>query len=158
MTEEQIKLVQDSWAKVVPISETAAKLFYGRLFELDPSLKPMFKTDIKEQGKKLMTMIGVAVKGLSNLESIVGAVQDMGKRHAGYGVKDEHYDTVAAALLWTLEKGLEDAFTEEIKAAWVETYTLLATTMKQAAKEDEEEPVAAGGTEGDKVPWQLRTF
>lgn len=153
MTEEQIKLVQDSWAKVVPISETAAELFYGRLFELDPSLRPMFKSSIKEQGKKLMTMISVAVKGLSNLESIVGAVQDMGKRHAGYGVKDEHYDTVAAALLWTLEKGLEDAFTEEVKAAWVETYTLLATTMKDAAKELEP---ASSSTE--KLPWQLKTF
>lgn len=163
MIEEQIKLVQDSWAKVVPISETAAELFYGRLFELDPSLKPMFKTDIKEQGKKLMTMIGVAVKGLTNLESIVGAVQDMGKRHAGYGVKDEHYDTVAAALLWTLEKGLEDAFTEEVKAAWVETYTLLATTMKDAAKEVEPEPVAESdpatqGAPDEKTPWQLKTF
>ncbi|MGB0582703.1 MAG: globin family protein [Limisphaerales bacterium] len=155
MTEEQIKLVQDSWAKVVPISATAAELFYGRLFELGPSLRPMFKTDIKEQGKKLMTMIGVAVKGLSNLESIVGAVQDMGKRHAGYGVKDEHYDTVAAALLWTLEKGLEDGFTEEVKAAWVETYTLLATTMKDAAKEVE---LVAAGESVENVPWQQRTF
>lgn len=156
MTEEQIKLVQDSWAKVVPISTTAAELFYGRLFELDPSLRPMFKTDIKEQGRKLMTMIGVAVKGLSDLDSIVGAVQDMGKRHAGYGVKDEHYDTVATALLWTLEKGLEDAFTDEVKAAWVETYTLLATTMKEAAKEVE--PAPAKATPDANTPWRLKTF
>lgn len=155
MTEEQIQLVQQSWAKVAPISETAAELFYGRLFELDPSLRPMFKTDIKEQGKKLMTMIGVAVNGLTKLDTIVGAVQDMGRRHVGYGVKDEHYDTVAAALLWTLEKGLEDAFTDEVKAAWVETYTLLATTMKEAAKEAEAALASSGG---EDAPWFRKTF
>jgi len=154
MTDKQVKLVQETWAKVVPISETAAELFYGRLFQLDPSLKPLFKGDIKEQGKKLMTMIGVAVKGLTDLDKIVGAVQDMGRRHAGYGVKDEHYDTVAAALLWTLEKGLEDAFTEEVKAAWTDTYVLLATTMKDAAEDGEMVP--AGGEEG--APWYRKTF
>ena len=154
MTEKQIELVQDSWAKVVPISETAAELFYNRLFQLDPALRSLFKGDMKEQGKKLMTMIAVAVKGLSNLEQIVGAVQDMGRRHAGYGVKDEHYDTVGAALLWTLEQGLEDAFTEEVKAAWTETYTLLATTMKDAANGGE--TVSAGGDEN--MPWYRKTF
>lgn len=154
MTEEQIKLVQDSWAKVVPISETAAELFYNRLFELDPSLKPMFKGDMKEQGKKLMTMIGVAVKGLTELDKIVGAVQDMGRRHAGYGVRDEHYDTVAAALLWTLDKGLGDDFTDEVKAAWTETYVLLATTMKDAAKDAETVPAGEGGG----APWYRKTF
>lgn len=133
MTDEQIELVQGTWAQVEPIAETAASLFYGRLFELDPSLKPMFTSDIKEQGKKLMTMIGMAVKGLNNLSAIVGGVKEMGKRHAGYGVKDEHYDTVAAALLWTLEKGLGDAYTPEVEAAWTETYTLLAGAMKEGA-------------------------
>jgi hemoglobin-like flavoprotein len=154
MTEEQIKLVQDSWAKVVPIAETAAELFYGRLFELDPSLKALFKGDMKEQGKKLMTMIGIAVKGLTDLEKIVGAVQDMGRRHAGYGVTDEHYDTVAAALLWTLEKGLGEAFTDDVKAAWTETYVLLATTMKDAAKDVEAVPAGEGGS----LPWYRKTF
>lgn len=136
MTPEQITLVQDSWAKVVPISETAAELFYGKLFELDPEVKPLFKTDIKEQGKKLMQMITVAVNGLTKLEEIVPAVQAMGKRHAAYGVKEEHYDTVATALLWTLEQGLKEAFTPETKEAWTETYTLLAATMKEAAKSE----------------------
>ena len=133
MTEEKIKLVQDSWAKVVPISDQAAELFYGKLFELDPELKPLFKTDIKEQGKKLMQMINTAVNGLTRLDEIVGAVQAMGVRHKGYGVKDEHYATVATALLWTLGQGLGDDFTPEVEAAWVETYTLLSTTMKDAA-------------------------
>lgn len=135
MTPQQIELVQTTWAKVMPISDTAAELFYGRLFELDPTLKPLFKTDIKEQGKKLMQMISVAVNGLTKLEEIVPAVQDLGRRHVGYGVKDEHYDTVGAALLWTLEKGLEDAFTPDVKTAWTETYVTLATVMKEAAAE-----------------------
>jgi len=133
MTPRQKELVQTSWAKVVPIADTAASLFYGRLFELDPSLRPMFSTDIKEQGKKLMTMITVAVKGLDNLATLVPAVQALGKRHGGYGVKDEHYATVAAALLWTLEKGLGDAWNPELRDAWIAVYTILADTMKQAA-------------------------
>lgn len=134
MTEEQIKLVQMTWKQVEPIAKTAAELFYGRLFELDPALRPLFKSNIEEQGRKLMHMIGVAVRGLSKLDEIVPAVQAMGQRHAGYGVKDEHYDTVAAALLWTLEKGLQDAFTPAVKEAWTTAYVLLATTMKDAAR------------------------
>ena len=133
MTPEQKTLVQTSWEKVVPIADTAAGLFYGRLFELDPSLRPMFTSDIKEQGKKLMTMITMAVRGLDNLGALVPAVQALGKRHGGYGVKDEHYNTVATALLWTLEKGLGPDFTPATKEAWVVVYTILADTMKGAA-------------------------
>jgi len=133
ITPEQKVLVQSTWAMVAPISETAAGLFYNRLFEIDPSLRGMFKTDIKEQGKKLMLMIGTAVGGLDRLDQIVPAVQALGKRHVGYGVKDEHYATVAAALLWTLEKGLGEAYTPEVAEAWTVTYTLLADVMKAAA-------------------------
>ena len=135
MTPEDIKLVKESWAKVVPIQETAAELFYGKLFELDPSVKPMFKGDMKEQGRKLMAILNTAVNALDKLDTIVPAIQDMGKRHVDYGVKDEHYDTVGEALIWTLDAGLKDAFTEETKAAWVGVYTLVADTMKAAAAE-----------------------
>jgi len=135
MTPEQIKLVQDSWAKVVPISETAAELFYGKLFELDPSVRAMFKGDMKEQGRKLMAILNTAVNALTKLETIVPAVQDMGRRHVDYGVKDEHYDTVGEALIWTLGEGLKDDFTDETKGAWLAVYTLVATTMKEAAAE-----------------------
>lgn len=135
MTPKKIALVQNSFAQVVPILETAAELFYNKLFELDPSVRPLFSGDMKEQGNKLMTMIGVAVNGLNNLEAIVPAIENLGARHAGYGVKDEHYDTVAAALLWTLATGLGEAFTEEVKEAWTETYLLLAGVMKKAAAE-----------------------
>ena len=137
MNELQIKLVQDSFAMVAPISDDAAAIFYARLFELDPTLKQLFKSDLKEQGRKLMTMLSTAVNGLNNLESLVETVQNLGKRHVNYGVKPEHYDTVAMALLDTLEKGLGNAWTNEVKEAWIEVYTILATTMKQAAYESE---------------------
>jgi len=135
MNPDQITLVQNSWEKVVPISETAATLFYNRLFESDPSLKPLFKGDILEQGRKLMTMITTVVRGLKNLGALVPAVQALGRRHSGYGVKDEHYETVGTSLIWTLERGLGPEFTPETKAAWVTAYTLLADTMKAAAAE-----------------------
>lgn len=133
LTPEQITLVQTSWGKVVPISDTAAELFYGKLFELDPALKPLFKGDMKEQGAKLMAMINTAINGLTNLEAIVPAVQQLGERHVGYGVKAEDYDAVGAALIWTLGQGLGDAFTDDVKQAWINVYTLVATTMKDAS-------------------------
>lgn len=135
MTPEQIKLVQASFALVLPIADTAAALFYGRLFELDPSLKPLFRGDMSEQGRKLMTMIRVVVNGLDRLDQIVPAVQELGRRHARYGIRDEHYDTVGAALLATLHQGLGDVFTPAVAAAWAAAYTLLADTMKAAAAE-----------------------
>jgi hemoglobin-like flavoprotein len=133
MDNEQKALVQQTFAVVLTIEEVAAELFYGRLFELDPSLKPMFKGDIKAQGKKLMATLKVAVLGLDRLDRLLPVVQGLGQRHVGYGVKDEHYDTVATALLWTLEKGLGDAFTPAVKQAWIEVYTVLASVMKEAA-------------------------
>jgi len=133
MTTDQVQLVQSTWDQVLPIKEQAAALFYGRLFELDPSLKPLFTTDITEQGRKLMQMITMAVKGLDPPEKLIPVVEDLGRRHVGYGVVDAHYGTVGAALLWTLEQGLGDAFTPEVKGAWTEVYTVLATTMQRAA-------------------------
>jgi hemoglobin-like flavoprotein len=133
MTPQQITLVQTSWQKVVPIKEKAAELFYGKLFEMDPSLQPMFKGDIVEQGRKLTGMINTVVVKLDQLGDIVPAVQDLGKRHVAYGVKDEHYGVVAGALLWTLGAGLGDAFTDDVREAWTAAYTILAGAMKDAA-------------------------
>ncbi|MCO6412722.1 MAG: hypothetical protein J5I92_08260 [Thiogranum sp.] len=135
MTPEQAALVKTSWAKVVPIADKAAELFYGKLFELDPSLRSMFKGDMAEQGQKLMRMINTAVNGLDRLDAIVPAVQQLGVRHVGYGVTDAHYDTVGTALIWTLGQGLGDAFTEEVQTAWATVYGVLAGTMKSAAAE-----------------------
>ncbi|MEM8607289.1 MAG: globin family protein [Myxococcota bacterium] len=142
LTDQEIAYVQDTWKAVVPISDTAAELFYGRLFELDPSLKPLFSSDMTEQGKKLMQMIGTAVAHLTKLGDVVPAVQALGRRHVGYGVVDAHYDTVGEALLWTLGKGLGDAFTDDVEAAWTKVYVTLATVMKEAAAEA---PAAAVG-------------
>ncbi|HEX4365483.1 MAG TPA: globin family protein [Rhodopila sp.] len=133
MTPENQALVRESFAKVAPIAPQAAALFYDRLFVLDPALKPLFKGDMAEQGRKLMLMIGTAVANLGKLEVIVPAVQDLGRRHTAYGVQPAHYDVVAAALLWTLGQGLGDAFTPPVEAAWTEAYTILATVMKDAA-------------------------
>jgi hemoglobin-like flavoprotein len=133
MTPEQAVLVKNSWALVTPIADKAAELFYGKLFELDPELKSMFKGNMTEQGRKLMTMINTAVNGLDKLEAIVPAVEQLGVRHVAYGVKDKDYDTVGAALLWTLEAGLGDAFSPAVKEAWTITYGVLANTMKSAA-------------------------
>ena len=141
MTPKQIELVQQSWIRVQPIAEAAAALFYQRLFELDPALRTLFKRDPKEQGRLLMQMIGGAVAGLSRLQTILPAVQALGRRHAGYGVTEQHYSTVAEALLWTLEQGLGSAFDTELREAWIEAYTVLATTMQAAA--DSQQAAAA---------------
>ena len=137
MTPEQVTLVKVSWEQVKPISETAAELFYGRLFELDPSLKPLFKTDdMKEQGRKLMATIGVAVSSLERLDEILPTVQALGNKHAHqYNIPDSSYETVGQALLWTLGKGLGDAFTDDTREAWTLTYTTLADVMIAAGKE-----------------------
>lgn len=140
MNDTQVALVQQTWKQVLPIRDVAAKLFYDKLFELDPALKLLFKGDMVEQGRKLMTMIGTAVAGLSRPDELIPAVQALGVRHIGYGVCDEHYDTVAAALLDTLGKGLGEAFTAEVKEAWTAVYLVLAKTMKDAAAQ---QPAAA---------------
>ncbi len=140
MTPNQIKLVQTSFAQVAPMAATAADLFYGRLFEIAPHVRAMFPDDLGEQKKKLMTMLATAVAGLSPLETLMPAVQALGRRHAGYGVKAQHYASVGSALLWTLEKGLGEAFTPAVKDAWATTYIVLSTTMMNAANE---RPMAA---------------
>lgn len=135
MTPEQKDLVQSSFAKVEPIAATAAELFYARLFELDPSLKSLFSGDMEEQGKKLMTMLGTAVRSLNNLDGLVPVVKRLGERHVGYGVETGHYVTVGNALLDTLEKGLGDDFTPDVKEAWTVVYGVLSSTMIAAADE-----------------------
>lgn len=153
MTPEEKALVKDSWAKVLPIKETAAELFYNRLFEIAPEVKSYFKGDMKEQGEKLMKMLNTAVSGLDNLEALIAPLQNLGKKHVGYGVKNEDYDKVGDAFLWTLEQGLGDAFTNEVKEAWIVTYTTVATVMKEAANE-----VQAEAESVKPVKWWQKTF
>lgn len=138
MTPTQITLVRESWQDILPMADEAAGLLYARLFALDPSLEAMFKGDLREQGRKVMSMITVAVNSLTRLESIVPAVQALGRRHAGYGVEDRHYDVVETALIWTLAQGLGAGFTREVEDAWRTAYGALANTMKQAANNSDE--------------------
>ena len=136
ISREQINLVRSTWTYIAPMAEQAATLFYAKLFELDPAIKPMFaQSNLQVQKRKLMQTIGIAVKHLHRLQEIVPVVRDLGKRHVGYGVQDHHYDTVGEALLWALEQGLGHRFTPEARDAWACTYSVLAGTMKDAAAE-----------------------
>ncbi len=129
MTPEQVKLVQESFSRVVPIADQAAVIFYDRLFEVAPSVKAMFPADMTEQRKKLMATLAVVVNGLSNLESILPAASALARRHVSYGAKPEHYPVVGSALLWTLEKGLGAAWTSEVAEAWTAAYGTLSGYM-----------------------------
>lgn len=135
MSPQEIQLVRHSFAKVAPIADQAAAIFYARLFELDPSLRGLFHGDMAAQGKKLMQTIGYCVASLDRLETIIPTVRELGLRHIAYQVRDEHYDTVGAALLWTLGKGLGPDFTAETHAAWTKVYWLLAEVMKAGARD-----------------------
>ena len=135
MTPDQIQLVRDSFAKVRPIQAEAAAIFYDRLFAVAPSVRELFKADLKAQGAKLMASLAMVVVGLDKLDQILPQVQDLARRHVDYGAKDEHYAVVGEALLWTLGQGLGDDFTPEVEAAWVEAYTLLSGAMIAAAHE-----------------------
>lgn len=135
MTPNEIALIQQSFAKVEPIRDLAADLFYNRLFELDPTVRKLFPEDLSEQKKKLMATIAFVVATLDRLEDVVPAVEALGRNHAGYGVAEKDYDTVGAALLWTLERGLADGWTPDVAAAWTAAYGLLAGVMKEAQKQ-----------------------
>lgn len=132
MTPEEIELIQGSWKKVAPIAATAADLFYGKLFEIDPAVKELFPEEMSEQKKKLMQTLAFCVNGLSDLGSIVADVQALGKRHNDYKVEPAHYESVGAALLWTLGQGLGEEFTPELEAAWTKVYGVLSSTMIEA--------------------------
>jgi hemoglobin-like flavoprotein len=129
MTPDQIKLVQDSFAKVGPISEKAAELFYGRLFEIAPQVRAMFPDDMSEQRKKLMATLAIVVQGLNNLDTILPAASALAKRHVSYGAEAAHYPVVGQALLWTLEQGLGPSWTPDVAAAWAGAYTTLSEFM-----------------------------
>lgn len=146
LTARQVRLVQISWQQVLPIQAQAAALFYGRLFELDPSLRPMFRNDAVEQGRKLMAALNIVVQGLDRLPELLPLVQQLGRRHVGYGVQPAHYDTVGQALVWTLAQGLGDTATDEVLQAWAQAYGCVADAMQQAAW-----PPSASGAE-----WQAQ--
>ena len=136
MTPAQKDLVQCTWGLVVPIADFATAMFYDRLFEIDPGSRELFqKTDLAQQRLKLLQVLSVAVAGLDDLGRLMPIVEELGRRHAGYGVKDEHYDSVGAALIWTLQKALGSAWNSETAAAWTEVYGMLSGVMRRAQKE-----------------------
>jgi nitric oxide dioxygenase len=129
MTPAQIGLIQTSFERVAPHTDAAATMFYGRLFEIAPDVKPLFKSDMTEQGRKLMTTLAVVVNGLTNLEAVLPAVKSLAVKHVSYGVAPEHYQPVGEALIWTLAKALGDDFTDDTREAWLTAYTTLAQVM-----------------------------
>jgi hemoglobin-like flavoprotein len=143
MTPEQILLVRSSFAKLGALGDRAAVLFYARLFELDPRLKPLFRSDPAQQRVKLMAALRTVVGALDRLEPILPMLRDLGRRHAGYGVEPEDYATVGSALIWTLEQGLGPDFTAATRRAWTDAYSLLAWTMIAAAEAEVREQLAA---------------
>jgi nitric oxide dioxygenase len=136
MTPKQIELVENSWDFILMNTTEAGIIFYDKLFEIDPSLRTLFKGDIKSQSQKLISLITFAVHKLNSLDEILSDVKALGMRHNKYHVKEEHYTTVAEALLWTLEKGLGSQWNNELKEAWVTLYMVLSKTMIEAAKEE----------------------
>jgi hemoglobin-like flavoprotein len=135
LTGRQQQLIRASFARVLPIQEPAAALFYERLFTLDPRLSALFKGDMSEQGRKLMAMLRTVVEHSHCLGRVVPALRELGRRHDSYGVADRDYDTVAVALIWTLEQELGADFTVETREAWIICYGILADEMKAAANE-----------------------
>jgi hemoglobin-like flavoprotein len=143
---ETIRLVRSTFAQVLPVADLAVGLFYDRLFTLDPSLRRLFATDLEPQKHALMATLGLVIGYLDRPEELVPIVEQLGRRHAGYGIEAAHYATVGSALLWTLEQGLGPTFTPAVRAAWTEVYDLLATTMQAAASSTEPR------TTGDEAP------
>jgi hemoglobin-like flavoprotein len=133
MTPDQVTLVQESFKKVVPFADKAADLFYERLFTIAPEVRSLFPTDLSEQKKKLMQVLATAVTNLHQVEKVLPAVEELGRRHVAYGVTEKHFEPVGAALLWTLEQGLGPDFSPPVKAAWTETYITVAGVMTKAA-------------------------
>jgi hemoglobin-like flavoprotein len=137
MNSDQKRLVRETWKQVMPIADTIADLFYRRLFQIDPATRELFRaTDMFAQRKKLLQTLGFAISGLDNLDVLLSTVEDLGRRHAHYGVTDAHYDSVGAALLWTLEQGLGGAWTPEVEEAWAEVYGLISAVMRGAAERE----------------------
>lgn len=134
MTPEQKQILRQTWAQIVPIGDTAATLFYNRLFAIDPSTRKMFSSvDLRAQRSKLLQALGHIIDGLDQFEALLPMLKQLGRRHSGYGVRDEHYDSVGDALLWALKRGLKDSWTPAVKDAWIEIYTMIASVMRHAS-------------------------
>jgi hemoglobin-like flavoprotein len=138
MRPETERLVRESWSRFQPVAEPSARFFYEKLFELDPEAQRLFaRTDMEAQGRKVMQMFAEIVRMLDQPEALVNEVAELGRRHVRYGVSDGQYDSVGTALLWTLERGLGPAFTDEVRNAWTEVYLLISTVLRRAAAREQ---------------------
>jgi len=139
MRAETERLVRESWARFEPVAEQSAGFFYDKLFELDPEAQRLFaRTDMEAQGRKVMQMFAAIVRTLDQPDTLVSEVADLGRRHVHYGVRDSQYDSVGTALLWTLERGLGTAFTDDVRNAWTEAYLLISTVLRRAATREQD--------------------
>lgn len=137
MTPRQKQLLQKSWARIAPMGADAAALFYDRLFEIDPTTRRLFgEVDMTAQSNKLIATLNGVVQGLDHFDILLPTLEDLGRRHAGYGVTDAHYDAVGAALLWTLDRALGGRWTTETELAWAGAYGLIADAMRNAVWQD----------------------
>lgn len=136
MNKTEIEVIRETWALVIPIADVAAELFYQRLFEIDPETKSLFAaTDMAEQNKNLIGALSLVVDKMDQLDTVIPVLQELGCNHVKYGVADRHYDSVGSALIWTLEQGLGEGFTDQARAAWTVAYALVSGPMRQAAAE-----------------------
>jgi nitric oxide dioxygenase len=147
MTPADVETVKTTFVQILPQADEFGPKFYERLFSLDPALKDMFKEDIAVQSKKLVRMLATLVAGLESLETVVPTLESLAVRHVGYGVRDEHYNIVGQSLIWTIDQQLGDAFTPQVRDAWVAAYVLISETMKAAAR-DATEHVTKGAAPG----------
>jgi hemoglobin-like flavoprotein len=139
MRAETERLVRESWARFEPVAEQSAGFFYDKLFDLDPDAQRLFaRTDMEAQGRKVMQMFAAIVRTLDQPDTLVSEVADLGRRHVHYGVRDSQYDSVGTALLWTLERGLGTAFTDDVRNAWTEAYLLISTVLRRAATREQD--------------------
>lgn len=136
MKEEQIKVLRKSWSQVTPLGDAAAELFYDRLFKIDPGAQSLFGgTNFSQQYRNLLQAINYVVQNVDKVDVLMPVLSGLGQRHATYGVRDEHYDSVGEALIWTLEQGLGDQWSAEVRDVWCDAYNTVSTVMKHAAND-----------------------
>ena len=144
LTDRQVSLIETSFAQIRPISGLAAELFYSNLFSIAPEVQPLFRSDMKRQGEKLMNTLGFVVDGLRDLDTVLPVARNLAARHVAWGVTPKHYEPVGDALIVTLSQGLQEAFTDEVREAWESAYALLAGAMVESAYPRAGTPAAAG--------------
>lgn len=137
MTPDEIWSIQDSFSHITPQAEAAGVRFYTRLFAIAPELRPLFDGDMRTQGMKFMTTLGVVVKAFSDFQAMLPLARQLAVDHVAFGVRPDHYAPVGEALVWTMRETLGREFTEDVQDAWARAYRLLSSEMIKAAYPDD---------------------